>query len=274
MTDAPTASRSPGRALLLAGVVLIAVFLLAPLLVVVPVSFSDSMLMQFPPPRWSARWYKAYFDNAAWLDATWMSLRSGLVVAVLSTALGIATALGLVRGRFRGRAAAQAFILSPLVVPVIIFSVGLYYLYSLLRLNGTFVGLVLGHVVLTFPYATVVISASLEDFDQSLERAAQGLGATPFTAFRRVTLPLIAPGVGVAFLFSFLTSFDEVVLAIFITGPETMTLPRKMWEGIRFELNPMIAAVSTLLVAISWILMLVVGLLRRSGGARRRGGGS
>jgi putative spermidine/putrescine transport system permease protein len=193
------------------GAALIATFLLAPLLVVVPVSFSDSTLMQFPPPGWSLRWYRAYFDNPAWIDATWMSLKTGLTVAVLSTALGIAAGLGLSRARFPGRAALQTFILAPLIVPVIILSVGLYYLYSFARLNGTFLGLVIGHPVLTFPYATVVISASLEDFDQTLEQAARGLGAAPFTAFRRVTLPLIGPGVAVAFLFGFLTSFDEVV---------------------------------------------------------------
>lgn len=252
-----------GRAALHGGVALIAFFLLAPLLIVLPVSFSDSTLLQFPPQRWSLRWYRAYFDNPAWIDASWMSLKAGLAVAVLSTALGVAAALGISRGRFPGRAALQTFILSPLVVPVIILSVGLYYLYSFASLNGTFFGLVIGHVVLTFPYATVVIAASLEDFDRTLEQAAQGLGAAPFTAFRRVTLPLIGPGVAVAFLFSFLTSFDEVVMATFITGPETITLPRKMWEGIRFELNPTIAAVSTLLIAISWFLMLIVGLLRR-----------
>jgi putative spermidine/putrescine transport system permease protein len=261
---------SLGRSALYGGAALIATFLLAPLLVVVPVSFSDSTLMQFPPPGWSLRWYRAYFDNPAWIDATWMSLKTGLAVAVLSTALGIAAALGLSRARFPGRAALQTFILSPLIVPVIILSVGLYYLYSFARLNDTFLGLVIGHLVLTFPYATVVISASLEDFDQILEQAARGLGAAPFTAFRRITLPLIGPGVAVAFLFGFLTSFDEVVVAIFITGPETITLPRKMWEGIRFELNPTIAAVSTLLIGISWILMLIAGLLRRIGGKAQR----
>jgi ABC-type spermidine/putrescine transport system permease subunit II len=159
----------------------------------------------------------------------------------------------------------RSLVLSPLVVPVIILAVGLYYLYAHLHLNNTLTGLVLGHLVLTLPYVVVVVSASLEDLDSTLEQAALGLGATPLRAFRRVTLPLIAPGVAVAFLFSFLTSFDEVVLAVFITGPETTTLPRKMWEGIRFELNPTIAAVSTLLIGVSWSVMLLVGLLRATG---------
>jgi putative spermidine/putrescine transport system permease protein len=244
-------------------VTLVAAFLVAPLLVVVPMSFSDSTLMQFPPQRFSLRWYENYLNSRAWTDATWLSLKTGVLVATISIVLAIAAAMGLARGRFAGRAILQSLILSPLVVPVIILAVGLYYLYSFVRLNGTLSGLVLGHVVLTFPYAVVVISASLEDLDPTLERAARGLGASPLRAFLRITLPLIAPGVGVAFLFSFLTSFDEVVLAAFITGPDTTTLPRKMWDGIRFELNPTIAAVSTLLIVASWSLMLAVALLRR-----------
>ena len=259
-------SSSFGRLVLYGLAALVAVFLMAPLLIVVPMSFSPSTLMQFPPPGVSLRWYDSYFANRSWTDATWMSLKAGLIVAVISTALGMAAALGLARARFRGKAVLQAFILSPLIVPVIILSVGLYFVFSLIRLNGTLTGLVIGHVVLTFPYATIVIGASLEEFDRTLEEAARGLGAPPWRAFLRVTLPLLGPSVFVALLFSFLTSFDEVVLAVFITGPETITLPRKMWEGIRFELNPTIAAVSTLLIAVSWGMMLLAAIVRRRRG--------
>lgn len=260
-----------GRVALYGAVAFVAVFLLAPLLIVMPMSFSATTLMQFPPSSYSMRWYDAYFTSRSWLDATWISFRAGMVVAIVSTVLGTATALALTRAEFRGKAAVQAFLLSPLVVPVIILSVGLYYLFSMAKLNNTFTGLVIGHVVLTFPYAMVVVVASLEDFDRTLEQSAMGLGATPLRAFWRITLPLISPGIVVAFLFSFLTSFDEVVLALFITGPETLTLPRKMWEGIRFEINPTIAAVSTLLIVISWSLMLVIGLLRRRSGVASPG---
>jgi putative spermidine/putrescine transport system permease protein len=254
---------SPGRAALIVTVGAIATFLMAPLIIVIPMSFSDSTLMQFPPPRFSLRWYRAYFGNRTWIDASIVSFKAGILVAFISTVLGTATALGLARRTFPGSAALRAIILSPLVVPVIIFAVGVYYVYSLLHLNGTLLGLVIGHVALTYPYAVVVISASLEDFDYKLEEAARGLGASPWRAFWRVTLPLIAPGVAVAFLFGFLISFDEVVLALFVTGPETTTLPRKMWEGIRFELNPTIAAVSTLLIAISSSVMIAAAILRR-----------
>jgi putative spermidine/putrescine transport system permease protein len=253
---------TPPAIVLYGGVAIISAFLIAPLLIVIPMSFSDSTLMQFPPPRLSLRWYRAYFGDHAWIDATWISLKAGVLVAILSTSLGVAAAIGLARGRIVAGAALRSLILSPLVVPVIILAVGLYYLYAFLHVNNTLTGLVLGHVVLTLPYAVVVVSASLEELDRTLEQAALGLGATPWKAFRRVTLPLIAPAVAVAFLFAFLTSFDEVVLAVFVTGPETTTLPRKMWEGIRFELNPTIAAVSTLLIVVSWSVMLLVGLLR------------
>jgi putative spermidine/putrescine transport system permease protein len=248
--------------------VLVVVFLVAPLMILVPMSFNDSSLLTFPPERWSLRWYERYVTDRAWIAATMLSLQAGLVVAAVSVALGTLAALGLTRGRFAGRALVQAFILSPLIVPVIVVAVGLYYMFSFVRLNGTFAGLVLAHTVLAFPYATVVIAASLERFDVRLERVAMSLGATPFTALVRVTLPIISPGLVVAGLFTFLLSFDEVVLAIFVTGPQTATLPRKMWEGIRFEINPTITAVSTLLILYSSLVMLVCEALRRRLGRR------
>jgi len=242
---------------------LVVAFLMAPLLVVVPMSFNHSSLLQFPPTQFSLRWYEAYISDGGWIAATVTSLQVGVLSAVMAVVLGTLAALGITRGRFRGRAVAQAFVLSPLIVPVIIVAVGVYYLFSLLRLNGTIAGLVLGHTVLTLPYAVVVISASLERFDIRLEEAAMGLGASPFTAFWRVTLPIIRPGLIVAALFAFLISFDEVVIAIFVSGPETTTLPKKIWDGIRFELSPTIAAVSTLLIVFSWVVMTIAELLRR-----------
>jgi putative spermidine/putrescine transport system permease protein len=242
---------------------LVIVFLVAPLMILVPMSFNDSSLLTFPPDRWSLRWYARYFTDRAWIDATILSVQAGIVVAVVSVVLGTLAALGLTRGRFAGRAVLQALVLSPLIVPVIIVAVGLYYLFSFFRLNGTFFALVVAHTVLTFPYATVVITASLEQFDVRLERVAMSLGASPFTALVRVTLPIISPGLVVAGLFAFLISFDEVVLAVFVTGPQTATLPRKMWEGIRFEINPTITAVSTLLIVCSTAVMLACEALRR-----------
>jgi putative spermidine/putrescine transport system permease protein len=238
-------------------------FLMAPLLVVVPMSFNDSSFFSFPPTRLSLRWYREFFASRDWVSATITSAQVGLVVAVASTVLGTLAALGLVRGRFPGRSLVRSFVLSPLITPVIVLAVALYYAFAHLRLNGTLTGLAIGHTILALPYVVVVIGASLEMFDVTLERAAMGLGAGPLRTFWRITLPLIRAGVLVGGLFAFLTSFDEVVIAIFVSGPTTMTLPRKMWDGIRYEINPTIAAASSLLIGFSWLVMLTTELLRR-----------
>jgi putative spermidine/putrescine transport system permease protein len=239
-------------------------FLILPLLVVVPISFSSSSLLRFPPPAYSLRWYEAYFQDRLWVDATINSLKLGAVVALVSVVLGTLTAYALARGNFKRKHAIQAIILSPLLVPVIVTAVALYHLFSFLKLNGTFLGLMIGHTVLTFPYTVVVVAASLERFDFRLEQVAISLGAPPWRAFLRVTLPIIRPGLIVAALFAFLNSFDEVVVALFVTGPETLTLPKKIWDGIRFELSPVIAAVSTILIMVSSLVITVVAILRRS----------
>ncbi len=251
--------------------ILVVAFLMTPLLVVVPMSFNDSAFLNFPPERLSFRWYREFFTNRVWLSATAMSFKVGAIVAGVATGLGTLAAFGIVRGRFRGRALVESFILSPLITPVIVLAVALYYLFAALRLNGTLLGLVIGHTILALPYAVVVISASLEVFDVGLERAAMGLGAGRVRTFFRVTLPLIRSGVLIAALFAFLTSFDDVVVALFVTGPTTMTLPRKMWDGIRNEINPTIAAASSLLIAFSWLVMGGVEWLRRRLGSQGRG---
>jgi putative spermidine/putrescine transport system permease protein len=253
---------------LFAGLVLL--FLAAPLFVVVPAAFNASSLLQFPPHAWSLRWFEQYFTDPAWLAATVMSVKVGATVSVLATLLGLASAVALARTAFVGRTLLRALIMAPLVAPVIVLAVGLYYLFLRTGLNGSFWAIVIGHTVVTFPYATVVIGAALAEVDPRLESAAIGLGARPARAFFAVTLPLIRPGLVVAALFGFLISFDEVVIAIFVTSAETMTLPRRIWDGIRFELNPTIAAVSTLLIALSALVMLLSEALRRH--LRRRSG--
>jgi putative spermidine/putrescine transport system permease protein len=259
-----------GRAGVLVFTGLSVAFLLAPLLVVVPMSFNDSSFFSFPPTRLSLRWYREFFSSRDWVSATMTSAQVGLLVAAASTVLGTLAALGLTRGRFPGRALVRSFVLSPLITPVVVVAVALYYMFAHLRLNGTLTGLVIGHTLLAVPYVVIVIAASLEMFDVTLERAAMGLGAGPVITFWRVTLPLIRSGVIIGALFAFLTSFDEVVIAIFVSGPTTMTLPRKMWDGIRYEINPTIAAASSLLIAFSWLVMLSSELLRRRLGAGRR----
>lgn len=232
-------------------------FLVLPLVAILPMSFSSSSLLRLPPPGFSLRWYEAYLFDTAWMNATLNSVIVGSATAVLSVILGTATAYGLARSDWKGKALLQALILSPLLIPIIVIAVATYSVFSLFGLNGTFAGLIIGHTVITFPYTVVVISAALERFDPRLEQMAVSLGATPLKAFLAVTFPIIRAGIVVALLFAFLNSFDEVVMATFLAGPETITLPKRIWDGIRFELSPVIAAVSSILILLSCV---VIGL--------------
>ena len=250
------------------------IFLALPLVVVIVTAFNNSAYMQFPPRQWSLRWFHEYFDSGRWIAATKMSVELGSVVAAAATLLGLSAAAMLDRLSFRGRQALRSLIMAPLIVPVIVLAAGLYYMLARLGFGGTFAGLTLGHLVVAFPYASVVIGASLEQVDRRLEDAAVGLGANRLRAFIEVTLPLIRPSVIVAALFSFLISFDEVVISIFLAGPQTMTLPRVMWESIRFEISPTIAAVSTILIIISTSIMLIAEISAGSLRSQARCGGS
>jgi putative spermidine/putrescine transport system permease protein len=242
---------------------LVLAFIAAPLLIVIPAAFNDSTLLRFPPQHWSLRWFREYFTNPSWIDATITSVQLATVVSAASTLIGLATAVVLDRFSFIGRNLLRALVMAPLLVPVVVIGVALYYMFLRIGLNGSFWALAIGHTVITFPYATVVIGASLVEVDRRLEQAAVGLGAIRPRAFLEVTLPLIRPGIAVAALFGFLVSFDEVVIAIFLAGPSTTTLPRRIWDGIRFDLNPTIAAVASLLIALSTFVMLLSELLRR-----------
>ena len=268
---------SPGRAATLvlgavAGLVLL--FLVLPVLVVVPLSFSDSLYLDFPPRGFSLQWYERFLGSREWTGALWTSLQVGVLATLLATALGTAAALGLARGRFRGKALLAAFLVSPMIVPVVVLAIALHAVYARLGLSGTFAGLVLAHAGLGLPFVVVTVSATLTRLDPRLEQAALSLGASPWGAFRHVMLPLIRPGVITGALLAFITSWDEVVVALFVGGTRSSTLPRRMWEGLRSEIDPTLAAVSTLLVALSLALLIAVAWLRRradrmAGGASR-----
>jgi putative spermidine/putrescine transport system permease protein len=245
-----------------AGAALVLFFLALPIIVVFITAFNNSAYMQFPPQKWSLFWFHQYFGDARWMDATWMSLKLGVVVAVVATSLGLCAAVLLNRYIFPGRQLLRAAIMAPLVAPVIILAAGLYYMFVKAGWSGTFASLALGHVVIAFPYATVVIGASLEQTDRRLEDAAVGLGASRLRAFFEVTLPIIRSSVFVAALFCFLISFDEVVISVFLSGPQTTTLPRVMWDSIRFEISPTLAAVSTILTIISTVIMAIAESIR------------
>lgn len=238
-------------------------FLLMPLVVVIPISFGESSLMTFPPTEYSLRWYRELLSDSRWISAALTSLQLGVTVALASTLLATTTAIGLFRYQGPGKAALQALVLSPLIVPVIVVGVALFYFFSLLHITGTMSALICAHTLLTFPYGVVVVNAALERFDTRLEQAAMSMGANPMRTLWRVTLPIIRPSILVAAVFAFLISFDEVVMALLLSSPETMTIPKQMWNGIRFELTPVIAAVSTVLLAFTSILVVVAEAVRR-----------
>ncbi len=246
---------------LVAVAALILAFLALPVFIVVPISLSAAKYLSFPPPGWSTQWYDRYFGSREWMAATRRSVEVAFLTTGAATALGTAAALGL-RRRFRGKALVNLLLLAPMVVPVIITAIAIYGLYAHLRLVGTLHGLVLAHTVLALPFVVVVVGATLRGFDETLELAAQNLGANRWQTFRLVTLPLIRPGVVSAALLAFITSFDEIVIAIFVSGTRAATLPKQMWDGIRTEIDPTVAAVSSLLIGVTTLVMAILGLVR------------
>ena len=238
-------------------------FMALPILIIVVLSFSSASYLTFPPPAFGVRWYRAYLGSAEWLAATGLSLSIAASVVVLATVLGTLAALGLTQLPPLLRTIAAALILSPLIVPVIVVAIGIYYAYSRYGLVGTPIGLVLAHTCLAVPFVVTSVSASLAGLDRRLEQAALSLGASPWGTFRQVTLPLIRPGVLVGALFAFITSFDELIVALFLSGSGAITLPRRMWDDLRFAIDPTIAAVSTLTIALTATLLLSTYFLRR-----------
>ncbi|HEX3954860.1 MAG TPA: ABC transporter permease [Stellaceae bacterium] len=253
--------RVPAPVWIVTGLVLL--FLALPMFVVIPISFSANIYLKFPPDNLSLRWYAAYFGAHNWLQATIFSLEVAAAVTVLATVLGTTAAFALVRARFPGKQLVYVLLLSPLIVPTIITAIAVYFLFARLHLIDSWAGLVLAHTILAIPFVTVILTTSLSGFDIALERAALGLGARPWYALRRVTLPIVAPAIATAALLAFLTSFDEVVIAIFIAGTRATTLPKKMWEGIWLEITPEIAAASTIVVAFTVVLFVAIELLQR-----------
>jgi putative spermidine/putrescine transport system permease protein len=253
-----------GRRILWAYCGLALIFLCAPIVVVVVVSFNATEFIQFPPRSWSLRWYRNYLGARQWLEPTLLSLRVAAVTTVLSTVLGTAAAIGLTRGRFRGRRAVEFFFVSPMVVPSIVLAIGLYLLLARFRLVGQPLALYLAHSVVATPLVIVIVSAALRTTDTAIELAARSLGAGYFRTLWHVTLPSILPALISGAAFAFLASFDEVVLAIFLGGPATTTLPKRMWESVRYEIDPTLTAISTLLALIPVILLAGLGLARRS----------
>jgi putative spermidine/putrescine transport system permease protein len=257
------------RRVLIAACAAVYLFLMLPLLVVFPISLSSAAYMQFPPPGLSWQWYARYFDDPQWIDATVRSLYIGGATAILALALGVPLAFSLVRAKFIGRVLVDRLALAPLIVPTIILSVSLYGLFAKLKLIGEWYGLVIAHTVLALPFVVLVMSAGLRDFDRGLEQAAEGLGASRVRTLLRVTLPLLRPSLVSAGLLAFISSFDELVVALFLAGPN-MTLPKKMFDNILMEIDPTIAAVSVMQILLVSVVLVLIGRFGRglSGSAR------
>ncbi|RWH73613.1 ABC transporter permease [Mesorhizobium sp.] len=242
---------------------LVAAFLLLPVVFIVLLSFGSSRWLAFPPPGWTLKWYEELFADPSWIEAALTSARIATMTAILAVAIGVLASFALVRGDFRGRAILRGLLLTPMVLPVVVFAIAVYAFFLRLGLGGTTAGFVLAHTVLALPFAIIPIATALEGFDKSIEDAAIVCGASPFQAKLRITLPSIRIGIFSAAIFSFLASWDEVVVAIFMASPTLQTLPVKIWGSLRSDLTPVIAAASSLLVALTVGLMVVTALLRR-----------
>lgn len=247
-------------------------FLVAPILVIIPLSFNAEPyftftegMLRLDSEAYSLRWYREIVENEAWRRSMVNSLVIGVSATVLATVLGTLAALGLASPGVPARRAIMGVLISPMVTPVIIAAAGMFFFYSDLGLGQTHLGIILAHATLGVPFVVVTVTATLAAFDRNLTRAAASLGAGPWTAFRRVQLPLIAPGVISGALFAFAVSFDEVVVVLFMGGVEQRTIPRQMWSGIREQISPAILAVATFLIVFAALLLLTVEWLRRRG---------
>ena len=254
------------RWLLPAHAALVLLFLSAPTLVVVPMGFTDSSFLGFPPPGYSLRWFEEYFSSPLWLGATVRSFVVAFGTACLATLLGGFAALALARSESRWRGAMFALFLAPMIVPRIVVALGLFYLFAQLGLVATESGLVLGHSVLALPFTFVTVAAVLKGYDWRLDQAAATLGATRVKILLQVTVPLLKGGLVAAFLFAFITSFDDLTVALFVSGGVTTTLPKQMWDDMILQLNPTLAAVSVVVFVLVMALLVTAERLRRPTG--------
>nr|WP_226550875.1 ABC transporter permease [Celeribacter naphthalenivorans] len=249
---------------------LIFFFLIAPIVVVIPLSFNAQDFFTFTPEMlrldpegYSLKHYRDFFSNSDWQHALWNSLKIAPLATLLSVGLGTLAAIGLSQPHVPFRRAIMALLISPMIVPLIISAAGMYFFFSRIGLQGTYTGVVLAHAALGIPFVIITVTATLVGFDNSLTRAAANMGADPVTTFFRVQMPLILPGVISGALFAFITSFDEVIVILFVGSASQKTLPWQMFIGLREQISPTILAVATILVVISIALLTTVELLRR-----------
>lgn len=237
-------------------------YLIAPVLIVIPLSFSSAKYLTFPPPGFSFQWYEAYFQDSAWVDATLFSVRVGLLTSALALVLGLLATVALVRFTIRGRRLIFILLILPIVVPEIITAVAIYFVFARAQFVASLPSIAIAQTVLAVPYVMLVVAPALRGLDPQFEQAARNLGASPARTFWHITFPLLRPSIIAAALFAFLASFDNLLIALFLSGPGAITLPIKMWQGLRLEINPLISAVSTLEIVIAISILLLAGQYR------------
>jgi len=243
--------------------VAVLVGLVLPIFAIIPISFTSDTMLSYPMPGLSFRWFIEFFNSVMWT----LSMKNSFIIAfattLLATALGTLAALGLTMTDFRFKGVITGIMIMPIVVPIVISAVGIYFFYAWIGLTSTYIGMILAHTALATPFVVITVTATLQGFNRNQMRAGSSLGASPTTVFFKITLPQILPGVISGALFAFVTSFDEVIVALFIAGSEQYTLPRQMFAGIREKYNPTIAAVATMMIVVSVLLLVTVELLRR-----------
>lgn len=243
--------------------VVIILWLVLPTLVIVPISFNSAPSLDFPPKGWSLQWYENFFTDPSWLKALANTIQIALLTTIVATSLGVLAALGLARIRFRGKALIENYFLMPMIVPGIVIAIGLYSLFLKMGILGTIVGFVFAHTVLALPLVIVNVMASLQGVDPKFEQAAASLGAGRARTFFSVTLPLIVPGVTAGALFAFVTSFDEIILSLFIQSPFLQTLPVKIFTSMTQTTDPTVAAVAVITMLTSVVIILGMQLIGR-----------
>ncbi len=231
------------------------VFLVLPTFIVIPMSFSESQYLEFPPRNWSLRWYQHYFESPEWMSATRTSFTAAFLTMLMATPLGIMAAYGLFVSNLRFAHFIFVMLITPIIVPVILIAIGAFYVYVKLNLVNSMAGLVFAHAVLAIPLVLIIVSAALKSYDMNQELVARSLGASRLKAFMLITLPQIRFSVVSAALISFLTSFDEVIIAMFVSGGDNSTLTRNMFNALRDQIDPTIASISTIMILVSSTLL-------------------
>ena len=244
--------------------------LIVPSLVVIPMSFSASQYLEFPPKEWSLRWYENYFfswkvENGFndWMAATWTSIKVAVLTIFVATPVGTMAAYGLINSDNRLRNMLFPIMISPIMVPVILVAIGLFYFFVQFKMVNSILGLVLGHSLVAMPLVLIIVLSALQNYDMNQEKVARSLGATRIRAFFEITLPQIKFSIISAYLISFLTSFDEVIISLFVSGGDNSTITRSMFLALRDQIDPTIAAISTILILISSGLLVATQLLKR-----------